>query len=116
MTPRDGVTDSESIDSQEFINQISFIVCHVRRSSSNDIAYNYVRNALKASREEGFLEGVSNESARVQVRLGYNTAIEEAARVADDHARIKGSHVHGGLAFCVTQVASDIRKLKKGTP
>lgn len=42
-----------------------------------------------------------------------NEAYEKAAQVANDHARIKGPHIHKGFAFCVTQVASEIRTLKE---
>lgn len=42
---------------------------------------------------------------------GFASAREMAAGIAEDHAKIKGPHIHEGFKFCVEEVASQIRTL-----
>ncbi len=44
---------------------------------------------------------------------GKAEGYEEAAKIAGDHALIKGAHRHKGFDFCVTAVAEEIRARAK---
>lgn len=66
-----------------------------------------VEEALEAERDSCL------HSRTMEVRGAARAAYEEAAKVAADHAKIKGPHLHGPtFEFCVQQVANEIRALK----
>jgi len=50
---------------------------------------------------------------KAMFRQGYDAALEEAANIADDHALVKGAHIHRGFKYCVEEVASEIRARAK---
>ena len=69
--------------------------------------------ALQKAREEGLKEGLSCPGREIKEAYdrGFAEALKEAAKIAENHSRIKGAHIHPGFNYCVQEVAGQIRSL-----
>lgn len=73
----------------------------------------WVAQALEEFRQESELGCIAHDRATYcpSCERGWNNALEEAAKIAEEHSRIKGAHIHKGFKFCVEQVAIEIGAL-----
>lgn len=75
-----------------------------------------IREAVEQAEAEGYIRGVIDGEHRGEmkwVKRGRAAALEEAAKICDEHAEIKGLHLHDGFKFCVQEVADKIRERAK---
>jgi hypothetical protein len=67
----------------------------------------------EAEREAIEKERDSSVHSRKMELVGvFKATRDKAAEIAKDHARIKGAHIHKGFAYCVEQVAAEIRAME----
>lgn len=80
-----------------------------------DEIYQVIKQALEQAREEAYRicdHSPCDECMDKFEAKGFSAAREQAAKIAENHAKIKGAHIHEGFQFCVQEVASQIHTMK----
>lgn len=98
------------------LSQEETTLCRRAQAPENVLSGQVGASSRIAAKIESLLQGDAStlsEYEQIVYAKGRDEGLEEAARVAQDHAKIKGAHIHEGFKFCVEEVANQILSLSK---